>query len=72
VKRAQLKRKIDLSSDGVELSSVDVTSALQSAVSRLKQRIIEGENPVFLLLIVRCTTYVYRVELFEIAALSRW
>jgi hypothetical protein len=53
VKRAKLKRKIGLSSDGAELSSVDAASAWSSAVSPLKQGIIEGENPVFLLLSYR-------------------
>jgi hypothetical protein len=72
VKRAKLKRRIGLSSDGAELSSVDATSAWPSAVSPLKQGILEGENPVFLLLVVTCTTRVLRVELFGIAALSRW
>jgi hypothetical protein len=72
VKRAKLKRRIGLSSDGAELSSVDATSAWPSAVSPLKQGILEGENPVFLLLVATCTTRVLRVELFGIAALSRW
>lgn len=72
MKRAELKRRIGLSSGGAELSSVDATSAWPSAVSPLKQGIIEGENPVFLLLVATCTTRVLRVELFGIAALNGW
>jgi hypothetical protein len=72
VKRAELKRRIGLSSGGAELSSVDAMSAWPSAVSSLKQDITKGENPVFLLLVAACTTRVLRVELFGIAALSRW
>ena len=72
MKRAKLKRKIDLSSDSVELSSVNVMSAWPNAVSFLKQNMIQGENPVCLLFVVTCTTHVFRVELFGIAALIRW